>query len=182
MTKRALIVIDMQKAFFDAEPLKSRQPQLVQACNELIIMAHRDDIPVYTVRTLHSRSPETWTLNMIDDKKGFLFKDQEGSSYVDGLFTYDTTEIIKTRDSALWQTGLLTQLHQKQIDAVVLAGVSTHLCISSTAIDAYSANIRVELATDAIASHDPGLHETFLRYLQSEFRMKPLKNAEIAWK
>lgn len=180
--KCALVIIDMQKAFFESEPLKTRQGGLVASCNELISSAHNHNIPIYTVRTIHSRSRDTWTLNMLDDDQGFLFPDEEKSSYVDGLDTDDSKEIIKTRDSSFWQTDLLSLLRSQGIETIVLCGVSTQLCITHTATDAYSANIRVELATDAIATHEPQLHEIFLKFLQSEFRMKLLSNSEITWK
>lgn len=179
--KRALIVIDMQKAFFESDPLKSKQSDLVASCNVLIRSAREHKIPIYTVRTIHSRTKDTWTLNMLDDNQGFLFPDEQGSSFVDGLDTQGSYEIIKTRDSAFWQTDLLTKLREQSIDTVVLCGVSTQLCITHTATDAYSANIRVELAIDAIYSHAPKLHDTFMEFLHSEFRMKLLSNSEISW-
>ena len=171
----------MQKAFFEEEPLKSEAAKLVLTCNELIISALKSNTLVYTVRTEHSRTPDTWTLNMLDDKKGFLFRGQDESDYAEGLYITGTNEIIKTRDSAFWHTGLLTQLRQRGIDTVVLCGVSTHLCIAATATDAYNANLRVEIATESIASSKPELNQTFLDYLHTEFRMKLLSNADIEW-
>lgn len=176
---KALIIIDMQRAFFEQEPLLGQRVRLVEACNGLIRSAREHDMPVITLRTMHSHLRDTWTLNMLDDDRGFLFADDEDSSYLEGLDISGAHEIIKTRDSGFWGTKLEQYLREHDIDMVVLAGVSTHLCIYQTAQDAYNLNLRVELAADAIASERPELHDTFMDLLQQHYRMTTLHGAEL---
>lgn len=75
--------------------------------------------------------------------------------------------------------GLLHQLNRHHIDSMVLAGVSSHTCIASTASDAYAANLRVALAIEAMASTDPEFENTTLRLLEKEYRQKNEKTAVL---
>lgn len=179
MTKTALLVIDMQHAYFNNDALEERKTDLIAHCNELIEHAKKSSWPVYTIRTVHRRDTSTWSLNMLDDEDGYLFNGEKDADFVEGLATTNTIEVQKTRDSALFSTNLLTQLRTKGIEHVVLCGISTHLCVMLTAADVYAANIRVTLASDAIYSHDPKYHDSTLEMLQQEYRQKLLSSADI---
>jgi isochorismate hydrolase len=41
-----------------------------------------------------------------------------------------------------------------------------------TAVDAYSYNFRVIVASDAVATHEPDLHDPSLALLQKDYRQK----------
>ncbi len=49
---------------------------------------------------------------------------------------------------------------------IVLAGIESHVCVLNTALDLLSADFRVYLAVDALASRFPVDHETALRRLE----------------
>lgn len=180
MKKLALVIIDMQKAYFNNDALEVKRETLTTACNELTANAKANDIPVFSVVTKHQKDGSTWTLNMIDDRAGYLFTGETDSEVVEGLDVTGAVTIVKTRDSAFYETELLEQLRQRDIETVVLAGVSTHTCVFQTAADAYARNIRVILARDAIASHDPGRHDSALDVLETEYRQASIANPKIA--
>lgn len=179
MTKTALLVIDMQNAYFNNDALEAHKEEIIAACNELITQAKVSDWPVYIIRTVHEKDTSTWTLNMLDDGVGYLYDGEEDADIVEGVITTGMTEILKTRDSAFYETELLDLLRASGIETVVLCGVSTHSCIMLTAADAYAANLRVVLASDAIRSHDPKYHDATLEMLRQEYRQQLLSNAEI---
>lgn len=179
--KKALVIVDMQNAFFANDSLSNVQDALVMTSNRLISSARAMGCPVFALRTVHDPVRTTWTLNMLDDDEGYLFKGDSGAAYVSGLDSTGVVEIIKTRDSGFWKTNLLSQLRRRRVEAVVLCGVSTHTCIAATASDAYSANLRVELVADAIASHDPRFHDATFDLLQQEYRIKKTLASEVAW-
>jgi isochorismate hydrolase len=52
-----------------------------------------------------------------------------------------------------------------QPQRIILAGVNTHACVRTTAIDAYQRDYEVVLAEDCIASYDQEHHEVSLRYM-----------------
>lgn len=179
MAKTALLVIDMQNAYFNNSALEEHRSQLIYYCNKLITHAQQHSWPTFMVRTVHAKDTSTWTLNMLDDARGYLYDGDEDAQLVRGLKVNGTIKLPKTRDSAFYDTTLLTQLREREIERLVLCGVSTHSCIMLTAADAYAANLRVTLASDAIYSHDPRYHESTLEMLQQEYRQGLLTHDAI---
>lgn len=76
--------------------------------------------------------------------------------------------MVKKRYSAFFQTNLDALLSQLKPDAIILAGINTHACIRTTAIDAYQRDWPVVLASDCIDSYDHEHHEISLRYMQNK--------------
>ncbi len=75
----------------------------------------------------------------------------------------------KTRYSAFHGTGLEESLRELGVERVVIAGVMTHLCVESTAREAFIRDFEVLLATDASASASEELHLGSLRSLGHGF-------------
>jgi nicotinamidase-related amidase len=73
MKNCALLIVDLQNAYFNNGQLAEQKQKLVEKCNELIDLCHANNMPVFNVRTEHARARATWTLNMLDDKQGYLF-------------------------------------------------------------------------------------------------------------
>jgi isochorismate hydrolase len=85
---------------------------------------------------------------------------------------------VKKRYSAFFGTGLEETLSQLRPDVIILAGINTHACIRTTAIDAYQRDWPVVLALDCIDSYDREHHEISLRYMKDKLA-KVLTNREI---
>lgn len=175
----ALLIIDMQNAFFEDEVLGKQKESLVRACNAAIADAREAGVPVYAIRTEHQRDKSTWTLSMLDDDQGFLFSGTEQAESVEGLELEGLPEMVKTRDSAFFGTDLLQRLRNLSVDTVVLAGVATHNCIAQTAADAYANNVRVVYAEDAIASTNEEYAKNVLGVLIDEYRQRLLGSDEL---
>lgn len=164
----ALLLVDLQNAFFDEEGLAEQEDTLATAANRLSQAANQADIPVFVVTTVHSRDTSTWTLNMLEAGEGFLFSGEEGTEVIPGVNTAKTTRIEKTRDSAFFGTDLHLRLMNLSVNRIVLAGVSTHGCISQTARDAYAHNIRTTVISDATADARQDYHEAQLQRLEED--------------
>jgi nicotinamidase-related amidase len=175
----AVLVIDMQNAFFEDPSLERRQEDTVQACNTLIAAAKENAVKVLLVKTEHEEDRSTWTLNMLEDGKGFIFRGTAQAEFVPGLTTAGLPQLLKTRDSAFLGTDLLLRLRNWNADTVVLAGVSTHNCIAQTAADAFGHNIRVIHAADATASEDGEAAAAVQGILSREYRQPVLPLTEI---
>jgi isochorismate hydrolase len=78
------------------------------------------------------------------------------------------TVIVKKRYSAFYGTILDEILARLGADTIILAGINTHACIRTTAIDAYQRDWPVILATDCVDSYDQEHHEISLRYMQDK--------------
>jgi nicotinamidase-related amidase len=85
----AVLVIDMQKAFFEDPALGHRQEDTVQACNTLIAAAKESDVNVLLVKTEHEEDKSTWTLNMLEDDQGLIFRGTKQAEFIPGLRTED---------------------------------------------------------------------------------------------
>lgn len=175
----ALLVIDMQNAFFEDPGLDEHRDRVVSGCNELIDGFKSAGHKVLLVRTEHERDKSTWTLNMLDDDQGFIFRGSNQADFVSGLQVDGHPQLVKTRDSAFVDTDLLARLRNWNVEKVVLAGVSTHNCLAHTAADAFARNIRVTYAQDAMASEDKEAEADTLRILTDEYRQSVLSNKEI---
>jgi nicotinamidase-related amidase len=75
---------------------------------------------------------------------------------------------VKKRYSAFFGTGLDELLAQLKPDSVILAGINTHACIRTTAIDAYQRDWPVMLALDCVDSYDREHHEVSLKYMKAK--------------
>jgi len=175
----AVLVIDMQNAYFDNPALAVHRRRTTEACNALIASASTQGIPVLLVKTEHERDRSTWTLNMLDDEQGFLYRGSPEAGFVTGLMTSGLPQLTKTRDSSFMGTDLLWRLRNWQADTLVLAGVSAHNCIAQTAADAFAHNFRVVHAVEAIAGNEPGLQDMTQELLAREYRQKTLTHQEI---
>ncbi|GAA4899494.1 cysteine hydrolase [Tessaracoccus lubricantis] len=174
----ALLVIDLQKSYFELPGLAGKEELLLPPTNELIAAARAAGRPVILVRTQHERDKSTWTLNMLEDDQGFAYPGTEQAEFLDGLDTREFVEIVKTRDNAFFGTDLKEQLDLLGVDRLLICGVSTHSCVAQTAIGAFAHNIRVWVAGDAISSDHRPLAEALLDFLREEMRQQVLTHRE----
>lgn len=173
----ALLVIDMQNSYFEFPELAQKKETVLARVNELIDAAHSAGRPVVLVRTEHARDGSTWTLNMRADGQGFAFPGTEQAAFLPELDTRDHIEIIKTRDNAFHRTRLREELREADVAHLLICGVSTHSCVSQTAIHAFAEDLHAAVARDAIASSDPELSAALLEFLRSEMRQPLLDQA-----
>ncbi len=175
----ALIIIDMQNAFFEDETLAARQASLVAACNDLIAAARRNGVPVLVARTEHLPDRSTWTTSMLDDDQGFIFTGTHQADTVDGLQVEELETVTKTRDSAFFGTDLADRLRSLSVERLILAGVATHNCVAHTGADAFAHDFRVSYAADAIGSTNERYATAMLEILSDEYRQPIIGRAEV---
>lgn len=168
--RTALLVIDMQNSYFDFPELEEQRESVTEKVNELVRAARDGGCPILLIRTQHERDRSTWTVNMHDDGQGFAFPGTEQSAYVAGLDTEDGTGLVKTRDSAFFDTDLAARLRNLDATHLLLCGISTHSCVAQTAIDAFAHNFRAAVAREAVGSENPDLSRALLTFLEDEMR------------
>lgn len=173
----ALVLVDLQNAYFEVEPLRTERARLTEAANELIGWARAAAVPVVNLRTEHQRDGSTWTLNMVEDQQGFAFAGNEDAQPLAGLRLEDAIDVVKTRDDGFLGTPLGDVV--RGMSTLVIAGVSTHTCVAATAAHAYAADLSVVLVHEAIASHRPDLHRPTLEMLSEEYRMPLMDVASL---
>lgn len=174
----ALLVIDMQNAYFELPGLSERREAVLARVNELLQAARAARRPVVLVRTEHARDRSTWTLNMIEDDEGFAYPGTEQAQFLSGLDVEDYVEIVKTRDSAFHGTPLREELARLGVAHLLICGVSTHSCVAQTAIDAFAHDLHAAVACGAATSENPDLADALLEFLHTEMRQPLLNQAD----
>ena len=91
-------------------------------------------------------------------------------------FHEDGRPVIWVRQE--FEPDLDSILDQEKPDSLVLAGVNTHACIRTCAIDAYQRDWRVVLARECIGSFDQEHHWVSMKYMDGKIA-DALSNREI---
>ena len=177
MQRPVLIVIDMLNDFLDRWDSK-RKGQLVEAINELASALRRASHPVVWVRQEFEPDLSDAFAEMRARDIRVAIKGTSGCQISELAVDPADLVIVKKRYSAFFRTDLEEVLEHLKPDTIILAGVNTHACIRTTAIDAYQRDWPVVLAQDCIDSYDRAHHEMTLRYLKDKIALV-LTNAEI---
>ena len=155
MTRNCLIVIDMQNDFLERLE-DGTLAELLLNTNRLIDVFRASGCPVIWIRQLLSPDLSDAPLLMRDAQKSVVIAGTSGAGIHPDLARHDTdTVVVKKRFSAFFGTKLEQILSELAPEQITLAGVDTHACVRTTAIDAYQRDMRVLLASDCLASHDP---------------------------
>jgi nicotinamidase-related amidase len=168
MQRPVLLVIDMLNDYLDKwdEPERSR---LVGATNELVQIMRRAPRPVIWVRQEFEPDLSDAFPEMRVKCIHVVVKGTPGAQ-LDSRLAVDASDpvVVKKRYSAFFRTDLDEVLRRYEPDALVLAGVNTHACIRTTAIDAYQRDWPVILATDCVDSYDSEHHDVSLKYMRGK--------------
>lgn len=139
----ALIVIDFQNEYFSGKMPIPDGKKALDNTRLLVNFAHQNQMPVYFVRHLGPAD-------------GPLFA--EGSKFAE--FHQDLQPgkadkvITKATPSSFVGTDLDKQLKQHGIKTLIVTGLMTHMCVSSTARDAVPLGYEVIIPEDATATRD----------------------------
>jgi nicotinamidase-related amidase len=178
MKRPALIVIDMLNDFLaEWEPV--RKANLIRYTNELVDMNRGLGHSVIWIRQEFEPDLSDAFLEMKAKGIRKTIKGTPGSQIISELHVAATdVVIVKKRYSAFFGTTLDDTLALIRPDAIVLAGINTHACIRTTAVDAYQRDWAVVLASDCIDSYDREHHEISLRYMKDKLAAV-MSNQEI---
>src|SRR6266851_6109690 len=178
MQRPALIVIDMVNDFLEKWAPTPKQ-QLVRSINNLVGLMRQLDHPIIWVRQEFEPDLRDAFREMKAKGIRITIKGTQGCQIVSELAVAPSDlVIIKKRYSAFYGTTLDETLARLQPDAIILAGINTHACIRTTAIDAYQRDWNVILALDCIDSYDREHHEVSLRYMKDKMATV-MSNADI---
>lgn len=179
MMRNCLIVIDMQNDFL--ERLEDDDcTGLILKTNQLIDLFRVSGCPVIWVQQLLSPNLSDAPLLIRDRGISVVIDGTSGARIHPELArNADDTVVTKKRYSAFFGTDLEQILSDLAPERVTLAGVDTHACVRATAIDAYQRDIRVLLASDCLASHDPEHGQISMAYMDRNIA-PAMTNEQIA--
>jgi nicotinamidase-related amidase len=156
-----------------------RVGRLIKSTNELISWFRKAELPIIWVRQEFAPDLSDAFLEMRERGIHIAIAGTEGAQ-IDRRLDWNATDItiIKKRYSAFFGTALDDVLDRLGATDVVLAGVNTHACVRTAAIDAYQRDLKVILAADCMSSYDQEHAAITLRYIDGKIG-KVMDNGEI---
>lgn len=172
--RRALILIDVQNEYFDAEgPLAIQYPPRADSLArilETIATARDADLPVVVVQHEYPAGAPVFAAGSAN---------QQVHPDVAAAVGTDATHVTKSFSSVFAGTGLLDRVREQGIDTLTLVGYMTNNCVLATAADAEQHGLAVEVLSDATGAinlaNEAGsagaqqVHETLMVLLHSNF-------------
>lgn len=169
--KPALLLIDIQKAFDNIEYWGGQRnnPEAENNAGELLKLWRNKKLPIFHIK--HCSSSKTSLLNELN----------AGNEFKDIVKPIDGEPIIKKNvNSAFIGTDLKERLDKEQISKLVIVGLTTDHCVSTTTRMAGNFGYDTFLVSDATATFNKKgvdgqnysaelIHDTALASLNEEF-------------
>ena len=166
--KPMLLIVDMLVDFLDRWPDADRA-RLVEAVLSLVHAFRAAGHPIIWVRQEFEPDLSDAFLEMRHKNIRITIRGTGGCKIIPELIPHpDDPHVIKKRYSAFFGTNLDQLIACNAVNTVVLAGINTHACVRTTAIDAYQRDLNVIIPREAVGSYDQD-HETIsLRYMNEK--------------
>ncbi|EIT84362.1 putative hydrolase [Fictibacillus macauensis ZFHKF-1] len=148
MQASALLVIDVQHAFLDAKWGNRNNPQAEENIGTLLAHWRQQQWPVVHIQ--HTSDDVTSLFHPSND--GFAFKDVATPLAHEPIFT-------KKVNSAFIGTNLEAYLRDHHLTSVVICGLTTPHCVSTTTRMSGNLGFQTKIVADATAAFDLFNHE-----------------------
>ena len=164
----ALLVLDMQKYFFDkaSHALVPGGEAIVSRIKELGEQYIKKGYPVIYTKHLNiardARLMSVWWKDLIEEKNSL-------SGIIDELDVSKGNLLIKSQYDAFYNTELEEILEKRRIRQVIICGVMTHLCCETTARSAFMRGFEVFFPVDGTATYNMAFHMAALLNLSHGF-------------
>ncbi len=186
--RAALIVIDMQRDFLEPGGFGaalgndvSRLHAAVAPCALLIATAREAGIPVLHTREGHrpdlsdaprakvERSPPGMRIGDPGPMGRILVRGEPGHEIIPDLAPLPNEPVIdKPGKGAFYQTDLELMLRNLGADVLLVAGVTTEVCVHTTVREANDRGFRCLVLRDACASYFPDFHAAALAMVSAQ--------------
>lgn len=170
----AVLVVDMISDFVDGRFGSQHALDIIPALKDLLKTARAHGIPViYLCDSHYEGDPEleVWGQHAM--------KDTEGSVIMKEIEPGPDDIIIKKHVySGFYNSELEDRLKNLEIDKLIVAGVSTDICVQHNVADAFFRGLRSYVVTDATAAINPNTHESAIDYMVRIYGAKPIKSED----
>ncbi|GMQ49124.1 cysteine hydrolase family protein [Vibrio sp. 10N] len=160
----ALLLIDIQNDYFEGGQLPLNNPKTAADNASAILNAFRQqNWPVIHIQ--HEN---------LDASKPFLLKDSAGQQLHESVTPLHSEVVIsKHFPNAFWKTALESVLQSMQVNHLVVVGMMTHMCVSTTSRAAMERGFKVFVVDDACATRS-------LQYNGKEIDATTVHNTALA--
>lgn len=186
LTTTALLLIDMQRDFLErggfGDALGNDVHQLQQAiegCKRLLASARSAKLRVIYTREGHAPDLSDLTRSKkqnSSDRIGvegamgkFLVRGELGHEIIDALRPRKNEDVIdKPGKGAFYATELNSLLAEAGVETLIVAGVTTEVCVHSTVREAGDRGFSCLVVSDACGSYFPNFHEVGLQMISAQ--------------
>jgi nicotinamidase-related amidase len=165
--RSALVVIDVQADFASPGGAMAkmgadlgRVEAVVDNIETLIAAARQAGVCVVFARVITSAQTDSAALKNLNARKGLdpsaleiCREGDPGSDYYRVGPLPGEIEVSKRLFSAFHGADLDLQLRQREVDTLILVGLTTNCCVDATARDAFHRNFNVFVVSDATAAY-----------------------------
>jgi nicotinamidase-related amidase len=169
----AAVVVDVQRLFTDmvGAPIEPPLNDVLPRIGRFVDDSRKAGATIVLVRTIiapdaHSRSTRQWPEFM----RAGMAPDAPGSTFDPCLNPQPgDIEVVKQRYSAFVGTRLDEILRERGIVSIVVLGLTTNVCVQSTARDAWQRDYETITLADCCAEIGPGSHDASLAWTARNF-------------
>jgi nicotinamidase-related amidase len=169
--KPALIVVDMIKGFTDpACPLGSECTEVVSANVELLNAFRQRSLPIYFTTVVYHNSDQARIFRQRIEALNLLTPDSAWVQLDERLAQAPGEELLEKQwASSFHKTDLDARLRARQVDTVVVTGLTTSGCVRATAVDGLQYDYRVVVPREAVGDRNQDAHEANLHDLHAKY-------------
>lgn len=176
--KTAVIVVDVQNDFCEAEGAlgKAGAPtaaamEMIPNLQRLLAGARAAGAPVIFIQTIHEAATDSaaWTWRMAGSVGNCCRKNTWGAEFTQVGPVGDEPVVIKHRYSAFINTRLESVLRTLKVENLIMTGVSTNVCVESTARQGYMLDYNIVFLSDCTAAYSQEEHDGALYNMRSHF-------------
>ena len=186
--KTALIVVDVQNDFCHDQGIFGKRDfnlsHVEKAVNNLLPFTNqcrKYNLPIIFVRTVHSHwtDSESWIgrLQGAAREMPICRPDSWGTEFYKVKPLETDFIVTKHRFSGFVGTDLDLVLRSKGIEALLMTGVATNVCVETTARDGFNRDYRIILVEDCCAAYSPEEHASTITNISKYFGI--VTNSEI---
>ena len=186
--KTAVVIIDMQRDFLEpggfGETLGndvSLLKRAIEPCQALLSLARRIGMLVIHTREGHrpdlsdappakvTRGVPALRIGAPGPMGRILVRGEPGHDIIKELYPLPTEPVIdKPGKGAFYATDLSAILHHRAIEALIVCGVTTEVCVHTTVREANDRGYQCLVPADCCASYFPEFHEVALRMIHAQ--------------
>ncbi|MCM3628398.1 cysteine hydrolase [Paenibacillus glycanilyticus] len=176
----AVIVVDVQNDYCHPDGAIAKTGIDVSAVNKMIpnlqallTSAREHGITVIFLQTNHEKATdsEVWVSRFKDGVNPICHTGSWGAEFFEISPEAEDIIVKKHRYSGFIHTRLESVLQTLKIETLVMTGVSTNLCVESTARDGFMMDYRIVLMKDACAAFSQEEHDMTVKTVDTYFGM-----------
>jgi len=188
LARTAFVIIDMQRDFLEpggfGETLGndvSRLAAAVEPCRAALDAARRKGLLVIHTREGHrpdlsdappakvERGAPSLRIGAPGPMGRILVRGEPGHDIIPALYPAPGEPVIdKPGKGAFYQTELELMLRNRGIETLLVAGVTTEVCVNTTVREANDRGYRCVVLSDCCASYFPHFHEAGLAMIKAQ--------------